>query len=490
MSKNPLISLIILLFLLSISLVYADSTQGADLQSCSCSLISNPITIQNKGSIVDTFYITQQGTAAKWSTLFPSTLILESGESATIENLINPPCDVDGDYSLVTQVASSTTTQAITQNLDIRRCTNMGVVFKNLTQYGCNCTPFEFEFWVTNTGNYNEIYSMKLLDGVGSAVTNTVNPLILAPGKTQNIKLYINLPCDVYGELSTKFRLTAQSSGFYADAPLKLNVDACPPLQQTNVSDNVTAPPTSTKGIKTLLIFFVILLALLLFIALIYFAVSAAETTYYKGVEMIKEPKIIKPKENEFEVDRFLKSSVFKAIIAFVVLLIIALLIYKGAKMVEVAPFVNETNMTTNQTINVTTNITQPEINQTINVSGIEKLNLTKYITYLYYMALGFAILFLLILIKIRIDNKPTKGTKKNKSKKELKIIQEIKKRWLIVVALIAVVVLAILAFYYKSNLYPYLIALKEYISMYLLYILIGFVILTVLLFTLSKMRK
>ena len=480
MSKNHLFTLIIILFLLSFSLVYAGPIQGNDLQSCSCTLFSNPITIKNQGSSIDSFYITQQGDAAEWSTVFPDMIIIEPGQTATVENLINLPCDVYGDYFLKTTVVSSAKTETIVQKLSIKRCSNINAVFKNLTQTACNCTPFEFEFRLKNTGSYNEIYSMKILDGVGSAITSSVNPIILMPGDTQDVKLYITPPRDVFGEFNTTFRITAQNSKFYADAPLTLNIKACPAL---NVSGNVTAQPKFMPGLKSLLTLFIILLAILFLMVITYFAISAREEPYYKPIK-IKEPEISKPGKARLVAEKFVKGNAFKTIIALIALIIVAFLIYKGVQMIKPATPLNETNLTINQTLNITENITQQK-----NQTSAEKLDLKPYFSYIYYAALGFAILFLLILIRIRIEQEPVKRTKKPKIK-GFNIIDKIRKNLKIIVLLFLILLIACLGHYYRTIIIPYLISFKEYVQMYLVYIIIGFVMLAALLTVLSRIRK
>ena len=495
--KNLLAIFMGIFLFLSISFVYADSVKDADLQSCSCSLISNPITVENLGSSLDTFYISQQGSAAKWSNVFPDMVILGPGEAATAENLINTPCDAEGDYILETRIDSSKSTDTIVQKLSLKKCSNIGVVFKNLTQNACNCTPFEFDFWVTNTGEHNEIYNMKLLDKDSLAVTTSVNPIILMPGQTQEMRLYVTPACEVVGEHKAVFRIIAQDSEFYADAPLTLYIDACPPVQ-VNVSDNATAPPTFVAGVpKPLLILFGILIAILLLLILKHFAVSVTDAPYYKPTP-IKEPKVKKKAKQEgpeFEASKFFESNVFKTILALIVLVLVALLIYKGVQMVKVAAFVNETNLTANQTLNITQNITQPTINQTTNQTanetGFEKLDLKPYLNYSYYAALSLAILFLLILVRIRMEQKPMKKRTKNKIKKVIENLKQMMtKYWGVVVLLVLVVVTACLGYYFRSALMPYLISLKDYALMYLLYVILGFVILVALLFVLSKIIK
>ena len=78
-----------ILFLVSISSAVAEPVRGAEIEECSCTLISNPIEITNTGTRVDGYHITQFGRAAEFSEVLPNVVILDPGETAVVDNFIN-----------------------------------------------------------------------------------------------------------------------------------------------------------------------------------------------------------------------------------------------------------------------------------------------------------------------------------------------------------------------------------------------------------------
>jgi hypothetical protein len=118
MGKTGLFLLLVLTLLLVPALAFATTR----IETCSCSVIPNPILIKNSAKTADTFQIVQSGTAASWSTLTKSTLVLKSGESGIIDTFIKPKCGVYGDYSLETRISSTNYEGEISQIIGLRDC--------------------------------------------------------------------------------------------------------------------------------------------------------------------------------------------------------------------------------------------------------------------------------------------------------------------------------------------------------------------------------
>lgn len=486
-SKQGLI-FIILMFLLTISFAYANPTEGVDIQACSCSIFSNSFEIHNSGTSIDTFRISQRGTAAGWSNIFPDTIILEPGESVKVDNLINPPCASQGDFSLITVVESGVGIETILQSLTVERCSNIEVVFKDLTQSGCNCSVFEYEFSITNTGNYNEVYTMKLLEDVGTAAANVYNPIILGAGESKNVKLSVVPECDVFDEVSTVFRISTKESGYHADAPLALDIEACPALAE----EEIQTPPLTRLRPMLILIF---VLLLLLFLSLVlYYAVFSGERLYYRKVG-VKEPKISKPKELKITVDDVVNNRNLKLILALVILLIVAFFIFNFIQTATFIAPMNETLMNESiEEIPEPVNQTQDAINETGDYVLDGEPFLKRNLSYLYYIAVGLAILFLVLLVKIKLDQEPRKKVKKSKKTKKKPVFPKIRKwakgNWKILVAVLMLIVIIILAYFFRANIASAWVVVKDFLAVYLAFIMMGFVLLGILLFALAKLRK
>lgn len=460
-----------LIFFLTIYLAYANP--GNDINDCSCSFISNPIRLENTGDSVDTFHISQQGTAAKWSNVFPKIIILLPSETLTIENLINAPCDTKGKFSLITRIESSEGTETIKQNVNIETCSNIELVFKEVSKSGCNCTPFEFEFWVKNTRDYTETYTMTLLDKGSIATANVFNPIILGPNEVKNVKLFLTPPCDTVGEVKTVFKISTEQSKYHADAPLTMDIQACPDVTIEEVE------PTLLARLRPLLIVLLVLLLLLLLVLVAYY-VLPGERLFYRRVK-IKEPKIKKSKEVDITSNKDTLSRVLRIIFAIAILLIIALFIFKGIQVL--VPSVE--TIAENETIEVTEELVEPtEVNETevFDASPYLKNNLA----YFYYVTLGLTILFLLLLFKLRA--KPKKKAKKHR--KKVVLLQDIKERWKLIVGAIVVLVIVGLTYFFRTKIPAFFATLKDFVVVYLVFIILGFVLLAILLFALAKLKK
>ncbi|MBS1267105.1 MAG: hypothetical protein MAG795_01076 [Candidatus Woesearchaeota archaeon] len=407
--KFKIILVFVLLLLLSTGAKAVGTYQVVEktLSSCSCDIISNPIYIENNGVKTEFYSVTQQGSAADWSKVFPATVSVKPGETLQVSNLINPPCGKYGEFTLNTNIVSTTDQKVLNQVIELEHCANFKVSPVSTTNKGCSCSSHEFSFLITNTGKYSESFDINMGDW---SQYSTVTSLIeLDPGKSSQVVVYVN-PCKKYGNYSLSANVLSKKSEFKAQVPLKLELTNC---QDTN-STQVDRTGIVAKGTKIMLW----ILSVLVFVLLVVFAifvVRSKQKTYYKKVKI----KQIKGKRS---------FSWKKLILVLLVIFGIGMLIFTLVKLTFllfniikpiVPPFpTNSTDINSSTStitnISVNSNITNTSADMPkfgFNILGkiIKSINSSAksfIVSYYPYIMLGFIVLALIILVLTLIKKK------------------------------------------------------------------------------------
>jgi hypothetical protein len=123
MKSNIVFSiLIVLLAILAASACLAT----APLKSCGCEIVRNPITVVNSGDTTAIFTIHQTGTAASWSTLTETGIVLGPKDSKVVDSFIKPACNIKGVFGLTTDVSSTNSRGTIYQDVIVGSCLATG----------------------------------------------------------------------------------------------------------------------------------------------------------------------------------------------------------------------------------------------------------------------------------------------------------------------------------------------------------------------------
>ena len=69
-------------------------------RACSCEETTLSFTLTNKGKYLETYKLSVEGPAAKWTTLSSNTITLNPDESTKVTAYVKAPCKVKGDYEL------------------------------------------------------------------------------------------------------------------------------------------------------------------------------------------------------------------------------------------------------------------------------------------------------------------------------------------------------------------------------------------------------
>jgi len=201
------------------------SSSYSDIPLCLGSMFDDAITVTNTGIGLATFTITTDDEYAGWTTIVPAVLTLGPSERGVVHDLIRPPASIQpGSYRLNTHISSNTGLEKVlTQTITVSRCLNTGVDIQNYSFSNCPCTPTLYVFELTNTGDYTETYDLSV-DTEQDYYTISPNPAILAPGQSTPVYIYINLPCDMYGDFTFDFVTYSRTSRFITKTPFYLNL--------------------------------------------------------------------------------------------------------------------------------------------------------------------------------------------------------------------------------------------------------------------------
>ena len=216
--------LVILVMLLIVSSIYVSADLNAvssyeRIPICNGEFFKDKITITNLESVSQTVAIKPN---QAWSTLSTPIFTLEPHQSVTIENFIKPPIKA-GEYDLVTSITTNKIKKELHQYVEVKNCQNIEFNIKENSYSNCPCTPTLYSFNLTNTGHYIETYDLDL-NALKSYFSFSQNTVVLRSGETKTVYLYINMPCDYYGNYSYKIKSKARISGYITKTPIFLNL--------------------------------------------------------------------------------------------------------------------------------------------------------------------------------------------------------------------------------------------------------------------------
>ncbi len=231
--NHSLIVLTILLILTS-SLVtaykeeFTATSNSEEVTLCACDLAIDKIFLNNNGDVTSTFILEPTGTAAKWVNLAPMTFYLEQGQSKQVDRFIKVPCRARGQYTLDTTIRTIfDTEQELKQTLNVENCPNVQITAKSSTRKEvCPCTPVQYDFTVTNTGNHVETYELSV-EPYSEAITLSTDIMILEPGQKEAVSVFLNLECGKYGDDAFTLNVLAHGTGILGQSNFELNVLKC-----------------------------------------------------------------------------------------------------------------------------------------------------------------------------------------------------------------------------------------------------------------------
>ena len=215
-----LVFLVLLTQLVSADFV-GSSTQSA-IDVCSCATAEDTIYVKNTGSTIAYYMLSNN---LDWVTQYPSSFIINPGETQSVKSFVSPSCSFTGDTTLVTEIVADTT-KTLRQKISVNKCNNLNLQIIEQSKESCPCQPLIYKFSVQNTGTFLETYSFSV-DKLSEYVTFSENPVLLNHGESKEIFVYVNTPCDLYGIFDIALNVKATGSGFSGKANLDLKLNPC-----------------------------------------------------------------------------------------------------------------------------------------------------------------------------------------------------------------------------------------------------------------------
>ena len=197
--KNALIILITALVLVQIA-NGADFALTTEKTSESVCPSTTSLLTLNVRSLADDnkFTITSTGDALSLATIVPSAFVLNNNEIKTIYIYVTPKStSKTGNYNLDVTISSSSSTEKIRYLIYVTDCRKTSINIAKPLIESCPCDLVKYDFAVTNLGNYQESYNLKLSGDAFDYVTLSETSLSLAPSQSKSVYAYLNNLCTV-----------------------------------------------------------------------------------------------------------------------------------------------------------------------------------------------------------------------------------------------------------------------------------------------------
>lgn len=351
----------------------------------------------------------------------------------------------------------------------------------------CSCNLISNPIEIENTGRYVEGYHVYQSGRAVKWAEIFPEIVILEPGETAVVDNFIKIPCDVKGtsRLTTEIRASEYSEYFIQE----IEVIDCYNLNEEEFD--------SSKMIHLFLKSSMILLALLFIFLLLFLLLGPVERLFYRSVNVKAPKEKRKKKKKERKARKKLLSPSSKALLlkifALIVLIVLAVFVTKN-----IINLVSEQDDYSLEIIEFEEVIeeTEPvEDEEDIEVSEEKKYPLKcleDNKLYLIYSAAGFAILLSILFIFIKLRNKPKIAKKKGCKVKKIcfDVWGWIVLRWKLILCIILFTIVILLVYVFRASISGFLASLKDYVLIYLTYVILGFVLLGILIFVFLKLNK
>ena len=197
--KTKFIIGLILTLLLIVPLTYAGVTIIPDAkinEPSLCPRETSTLTdvVWNTGAKVEQVSLSLEGSAAKWTSIAPNGFFLSPGEQKSTYLYITPKADAaPGDYELTLVSQSSGEKKIYSHTVTVKKCFDVAITSNVITQQVCPSGTAKYEFYITNTGLYQEGFTLSLEGNLKGAVLSDTR-LNLASGDTKKVYVYATAP--------------------------------------------------------------------------------------------------------------------------------------------------------------------------------------------------------------------------------------------------------------------------------------------------------
>ncbi len=192
---------------------------------CLCGKYSVPITIENTGVSKETYDIGLGGKDAGNAWLSENHFSLKAGEKKQLILNYTIPCESKEFFELTLNVESDNEAQLINYQVMLGKCNNVYFVVDAPTDT-CSCTEKEIKFLITNTGSFDESYTIGLTSYNEYAELKKQKYDIKA-GEYVVDSFKLKLPCERGAEYDFALQVTAEKNNLKSVVPLNFDFDSC-----------------------------------------------------------------------------------------------------------------------------------------------------------------------------------------------------------------------------------------------------------------------
>jgi uncharacterized membrane protein len=231
MSKNTiryaLIFAVFLIFTASAFALNEDFDAAAHkkiVSACSGAISTDSLIVQNTGGVTSAYSITTAGTISDYTTFSETNFNLEPGETKAVDYFIRAP-SVEGSFDLKTKINTVFgLSKTIEQDVEVKKCVDLQLYVKDNKKESCPCDTVTYEIELSNNGPLVESYNLQFSQ-YSEYASFSENPVILGPGESRAVFIFLNLPCRIYGEKTIELSANAEKSGYTGFVSLYLNID-------------------------------------------------------------------------------------------------------------------------------------------------------------------------------------------------------------------------------------------------------------------------
>ncbi|MBI1969741.1 hypothetical protein HYS48_03515, partial [Candidatus Woesearchaeota archaeon] len=222
--------ILLLFFPISITALQEDFhafPESKTLAVCSCGLREGNIIVENTGEVPSSYRIAKEGMAAPWASYTEQSFTLQPGETKVVRQFVHVPCNSEGTYDLITKIETAFDVEKeVVQEVDVDACINLNIApLSEFRKTNCPCVPEVFEFEIQNTQNFPDSFEVFVEPDGAATVSEPL--LFLGPGEKKLASVFINYPCEIFGEKAFEIVAVSQSNKIEGRHPFWLNIGAC-----------------------------------------------------------------------------------------------------------------------------------------------------------------------------------------------------------------------------------------------------------------------
>ena len=184
------------------------------------------ITVTNTGGVSSSYTLNVEGSAVKFLSLGPWSFMLEPSQSQDIITSFSVPCGKKGNYDLKLHINTDLNLEkTLKQKIVVEKPQNIEVLPVEFSKRIKPCNTASYQFNLKNTGEFDETYSLKFEKPFGLYANVSFNNVVLRP--SQEVPLYIDItpPCNFYGNHTIPFSIKTLNTKLYAKTFAYLNID-------------------------------------------------------------------------------------------------------------------------------------------------------------------------------------------------------------------------------------------------------------------------